>query len=719
MIKRTDLNWRLVIIFGLIIAGAFFVFPFNQNINLGLDLKGGMHVLLRADTSGIAKDKISDAIGGAVEKIRTRIDEFGVKETSITPQGDNSILVQIPGEVDREIIKRVREVGKLEFKIVEEDSDKTTAAISGTVPEGYELAQFNNTSLLLTKEVSLTGADLASSFVGFDASGLPSVKLQFTGAGAKAFAKTTEENVGKRLAIVLDGKVMSAPAIREAIGSGSAEITGDFSMDEARILTSVLNSGALPVPLLVEEERTVGPLLGSDSIRRGINSTILGAIFVAIFMIIYYFLGGVVAVTCILLNILFILAGLHLLHGTLTLPGIAGIILTLGMAVDANVLIYERIREELDAKRPLSIAIKNGFERSKSAIYDSNLTTIIAGIFLFIYGTGPVRGFATTLILGNIISIFTAIWIGKTMFSIFLNRGLKRLPMLRILKSPKIDFIKWRNLCLVVSICIIVAGMFHLYSRRSTIFGIDFSGGQVLEYKITPATNIEKIRAVLKTSGLGQLEIQDFKDVEGGIIIKSQHDVADKSEEILKKNFEQVERLKVTTVGPAVGKTLKEKALLAIVLSLLGILVYVGFKFKHFDFGFAGVVALFHDSLISLAFLSFFGYQIDLLIVTALLTIAGYSINDTIVIYDRIRELSPKMHKLSLGEIINKATNETFSRTIITSFTVIMTVVAIFLLGGEALKGFSFCLLVGFIAGVYSTIYIAAPLVLFFRKSRV
>ncbi|MDD5195970.1 MAG: protein translocase subunit SecF, partial [Candidatus Omnitrophica bacterium] len=475
----------------------------------------------------------------------------------------------------------------------------------------------------------------------------------------------------------------------------------------------------LPIPLIVEEERSVGPMLGSDSIRRGINSTLLGAAFVAIFMLIYYFLGGVVAVICILLDVLFVLAGLHLLHGTLTLPGIAGIILTLGMAVDANVLIYERVREELALNKPLSVAIKNGFERSKSAIYDSNLTTIIAAVFLFIYGTGPIRGFATTLMLGNIVSIFTAVWVGKTAFAVFLNAGLKRMPMLRLFKSTNIDFVKIRNICLVLSLIIITAGAFNFYSRRSIIFGTDFTGGQILEYKITPAANIEKVRQVLKEVSTEQLAIQDFSDIAGGIIIKSKNDVADKTEETLKKNFAQVERLRVTTIGPSVGKTLKQKALLAIILSLLGILIYVGFKFKHFDFGFAGVVAIFHDILVSLAFISFFGYEIDLLTITALLTIAGYSINDTIVIYDRIREIAPKMHKTSLKDIINKATNETFSRTIITSFTVILTVVAIHLLGGEALKGFSFTLLVGFISGVYSTIYIAAPLVLFFRKSRV
>ena len=425
-----------------------------------------------------------------------------------------------------------------------------------------------------------------------------------------------------------------------------------------------------------------------------------------------------VAVICIILDLLFILASLHLLKGTLTLPGIAGMILTLGMAVDANVLIYERIREELAAKKPLSVAVKNGFERSKSAIYDSNLTTIIAAVFLFIYGTGPIRGFATTLILGNIISIFTAVWVGKTIFSLFLDMGLSKFPMLKLFKATKIDFVKYRDICIGLSAILIVVGMFNFYSRRNNIFGTDFTGGQILEYKLTPSGDTEKIRKIFKDNGLGQLEVQDFKDIEGGIIIKSQEDIADKSDAILKKSFQSVEKLKVTTVGPTVGKVLKKKAISAIILSLLGILVYVAFRFKHWDFAVAGVIALFHDIIIALGFVSLFGYEVDLLIVTALLTIAGYSINDTIVIYDRIREILPRAHKISLREVINLAVNETFSRTIITSFTVIMVVVAIFILGGEALKAFSFCLLVGFISGVYSTVYIASPLVLLFRKAR-
>lgn len=719
MIKRADLKLRIIIILGLVIFSIFYVFPIENNINLGLDLKGGMSVLLRADTSTISAEKIPDAIGAAVEKIRTRIDAYGVKETSIQVQGDNSILVQVPGIIDRGIIDRLKEVGKLEFKLVEKDTEKISQAKAGQVPEGYEFKKYEDIQLLLHKEPVMMGSDLSESYLGFNSYGGSEPILNFTPEGSRKFAKITEDNVGEILAIVLDGTVKSAPRIDEPILNGEARIRGDFSLDDARLIVTVLNSGALPIPLVVEEERSVGPLLGSDSINRGIKSIILGAALVVSFVLVYYLLGGVITVICLILDLLFILAGLQLFKGTLTLPGIAGMILTLGMAVDANVLIFERIREELKLHKPLSIAIKNGFNRAKRTIIDANITTLIAALFLFIYGTGPIKGFATTLSLGIIASIFTSVFVGRTIFSFLLDLRLKSLSMLSLVSAPKVNFVKLKGVCIALSLIAVAVGLFNFYSQGDGAYGIDFKGGQILEYRIDPPADTEVLRNALKKEGFSEVVIQEFTDIPGGISIKSTSDVASEIDQVLKKNFEGVEELKATTVGPAVGKILRKKAYLAIALSLLGILIYVGLRFKHFDFAFAAIIALFHDVLISLGALCFAGYEINLLTVTALLTIAGYSINDTIVIYDRIRETSPRLRKASLGEIVNLAINSTLSRTIITSFTTLMVVASIFLLGGEILKGFSFTLLVGIIAGTYSSIYIAAPLVLLFRKFRV
>ena len=717
MIKRVDLKVRIGIILGLVAFSVFYVFPLEKNINLGLDLKGGMYVLLRADTSAVPLDKVTDAIGAAVEKIRNRIDAYGVKETTIQVQGGNSILVQVPGIINREIIDRLKEVGKLEFKLVERDADKISAARGGEVPEGYEFKKYEGAYLLLHSEPVIVGSDLSESYLGFNSYGGSEPILRFTSAGTRKFAKVTEDNVGEALAIVLDEKIKSAPRINEPILSGEARISGDFTLDDARLIVTVLNSGALPIPLVVEEERSVGPLLGSDSITRGVNSIMFGAALVVIFVLVYYFLGGVITVICLFLDLLFILAGLQLFKGTLTLPGIAGMILTLGMAVDANVLIFERIREELKLHKPLSLAIKNGFNRAKRTIIDANITTLIAALFLFIYGTGPIKGFATTLSLGIVASIFTSVFVGRTIFSLLLDLKLKKLPMLSIITSAKINFVKFRGVCILLSLVMISIGLFNFYSKGDAAYGIDFKGGQILEYKISPPVDTEELRDILKEEGFNEVAIQEFKDIPGGVSIRSVSDVASGIDWTLKKRFKDVQELKATTVGPAVGKILRKKAYLAIVLSLVGILIYVGIRFKHFDFAFAAVIALFHDVLISLGFLVFFGYEVNLLTVTALLTIAGYSINDTIVIYDRIREVSPRMRKSPLTEIINVAINSTLSRTIITSVTTLMVVVSIFSFGGEILKGFSFTLLVGIIAGTYSSIYIASPLVLLFRRS--
>jgi SecD/SecF fusion protein len=720
MIKKVDLKLRIGIIVAIVALSIFYIFPIDKNLNLGLDLQGGMSVLLRADTSKVPDLRKQDAISAAVEKIRNRIDIYGVKETSIQLQGADSILVQVPGLVSREMVDTLKGVGNLEFKLVEEDSEKIKQALAGEIAEGYELKEFDGKKYLLLSEPQIVGSDLAESFVGFDQYNTAAIQLRFTAEGAKKFAKVTQENVDRQLAILLDGVMKSdPPVIRQPILSGEGEITGRFTMDDARLTTSILNSGALPVPLSVEEERSVGPLLGSDSIKRGVNSILFGASLVVIFVVIYYFLGGFITIICLALNVLFILAGLHLFRGTLTLPGIAGVILTLGMAVDANVLIFERIREELRLHKPLSISVKNGFERAKRTIIDANITTLIAAFFLYIFGTGPIKGFATTLSLGIVASIFTSVFVGRTIFSMLLDLKLKKFPMLSIVPSLHFNFVKAKSVSLVISIIAIFVSVTYFYSHSDQFYGIDFKGGQFLEYKIDPPADIENVRSILNEKGYDNLTIQEFKDIAGGVIIKSKEDISSDVYRILGDKFGSVEELRVTTIGPTVGKILKRKAYLAILLSLLGILAYVFVRFKHFDFAIAAVVALLHDVLITLGFLCFFGYEINLLTVTALLTIAGYSINDTIVIYDRIREISPRMHKSKLSEIINTAINSTLARTIITSITTLFVVVSIFCFGGEALHGFSFALMIGIVAGTYSSIYIASPMVLLFRKTRV
>jgi len=708
---------RLIIVSFLLVASFLLVYPLQEKINLGLDLKGGMHLVMKVDTSGLTAKEKRGASERALEIIRNRIDELGVKEPVIQPQGEDELLIQLPGVVDRErALKIIGQTALLEFKLVEDD-EKVIEANKKKLDSEHIWAPYQGEKILLKKKALITGADLEDAQVGFGSLGMPYVSLKFNAQGSKKFAKITEENVGRRLAIILDGKVKTAPVIKEPILSGNAQITGNYSLEEANDLSLVLRSGALPCPLRVEEERTVGPLLGEDSIRRGIKATVLGVIAVSTFMVIYYFLAGVVAVLALGFNLLLILAGLSFLHATLTLPGIAGIILTLGMAVDANVLIYERIREELSLGRPLSFALKLGYERAFKTIFDSNVTTLIAALCLFIFGTGPIKGFGITLSLGIVASMFTALVFSRMMLEfIAKKRHSKNLAMMTLLKNPHFDFISKVKFCLFASTIIIAVGIYLFGMRGQSIYGIDFTGGQIQEYKFDKNIDLAKVRKLLLQAGLKDITLYDFKSQKNTLGIKSSEDTFAQVKRVLDSNFAPYHILRMEKVGPVVGRLLKKKAWGAIFFAIIGILFYITLRFKHFDFALSAVVALFHDILIALGFLLFFSHQIDLLIVTALLTIAGYSINDTIVVYDRIREISPRLYKKTLSEVINQAINQTLSRTVITSLTTILVVLCLYFVGSQNLKGFSFALLVGFVSGTYSSIYIASPLVILLRR---
>ncbi len=724
---QRKLIYKILLILGIVGLCAFYTFPLSKRINLGLDLQGGMHLLLKVDTTHLEGQAKLDACDRAVEIIRNRIDEFGVRETSIQKQGIDEIVVQLPGITDRQrAIELIGKTAMLEFKIVSSDANKLKDAIAGNIADGFELKYTldENEPLLLVKQAVLVGDALTNASVRFDQSQFnePIVALQFNAAGAKKFAEITAANVGSRLAIVLDGKVQSAPRIREAIPSGEAVITGRFDAQAAQDLALILRVGALPAPMYVEEERTVGPLLGQDSINKGVKAALIGGLLVFIFMAGYYLLAGLVSDIALLLNLLMILGGLGLLpvlfpgiSATLTLPGIAGIALSLGMAVDANVLINERMREEITAGKNLRTAISNGYARAFSAIFDSNLTTLIAAFLLFQFGTGPIRGFAVTLTIGLLASMFTTIVVTRVIFELLLNLGwIKSLPMLKFIGETKLDFISKRKIFYCLSIIVIVVGLFSYFKKGPAVYGIDFAGGQLQEYGFKTPPSVDKVRQVLKDINLADATIQQFKDNPKVILIRTSEDKNQILTDKLKESFsnEDIQILRIERVGPVAGKHLKSKAVAALIWSLVGILVYVSFRFKHINFAAAGVIAILHDVLVALGFLVITNRQIDLLSVTAFLTIAGYSINDTIVIYDRVRENVRLSRKLSLKELINLSVNQTLSRTLLTSGVTLLVVLSLLFYGGEVLSNFAFALFVGFISGVYSTVFIASPLVL-------
>ncbi len=724
------LIYRILLVVAVIGLCLYFAFPLDRRINLGLDLKGGMHLLFRIDTSGLSDDAKADAVERAKENIREAIDRLGVREPIIQKQGTDGLVVQLPGITDRQgVLDVITTVGYLEFKIVSDDSQKLQEALAGNVPEGYELkqSQENKEPLLLEKKSVLTGESLKSANIDFGEYSQPRVDLEFNSEGTKKFAEITRNNIGKRLAILLDGKVQSAPVIREEIPSGKANITGRFTQEQAQALSLILRRGALPAPVVLEEERTVGPSLGQDSINKGIFASVIGGILIFVFMAVYYLLAGVIADIALSLNLLIILGGLGMLpllfgvSATLTLPGIAGIALSLGMAVDANVLINERIREELNTGKTLRNAVSNGYSRAFSAIFDSNLTTLIAAFLLLGFGTGPIKGFAVTLIIGLIASMFTAIVVTRVILEVLLELGVvKSLPMLRFFKETHLDFIGRRKIFYAVSIVVITVGLIVFFEKGRQAYGIDFAGGQLQEYSFKNAPSIDTVREAMKELNLADASIQQFKENPRVVLIKTGLVEGEVITDKLKEKFpgEVIEVLKVEKVGPVAGQNLKVKARNAIIWSLVGILIYVAFRFKHFNFAAAGVIALIHDVLVALGALAITGRSIDLLSVTAFLTIAGYSINDTIVIYDRVRENSRLQRRMGLKELINLSVNQTLSRTILTSGVTLMMVASILVYGGEVLSNFAFTLLVGFISGVYSTVYIASPLVLAWERRK-
>ncbi len=733
-----DLGKRFLVILAVIAGCIASLIPIHKRINLGLDLKGGMHLVLKVQNEKMptlqAKE---DAVLKSMEVLRNRIDGLGVGETLIQRQGENQILLQLPGVTDREkAINMVGRVAHLEFHLVDTDDTKLKDALAGHVPEDDELMivkKEGGMPVLIKKDVAMGGEGIKDARVDFDRTGMqPKITMTFNDKGTKDFGDLTTAHVNERLAIVLDNEVLSAPNIREPILTGDAEITGEFKFEEASLLALALRTGALPVPMTIEEERTIGPLLGKDSIEAGIKATILGGILIVVFMVGYYLIGGLIASLALSINLLMVLGGMGLLNillpdsqVTLTLPGIAGIILTLGMAVDANVLINERTREEIDNGRPLSAAISTGYARAWSAILDSHVTSLIASFFLFQFGSGPIKGFAITLSIGLVASLFTSIFITRALYNFLLEkRVLKNLPMMHIFTKPNFNFLDKRTICFIFSVVILSWGMVNLAMKKDSAYGIDFAGGQIQEFKFDKPVATDLLRTIFKEAKMEHVVIQSFANAPNNIILRTPQESDDTHAQVLalfkaKLPGNHFEVLRVEKVGPVVGKALRTKAVEAILLALLGMLIYVGIRFKHYDFAAAAVIAIFHDVLITLGLIVLFGRQVDLLVVTALMTVAGYSINDSIIIYDRVRENVPKAdRRKTLADIINDSINQTLGRTILTTFVTLLSVFALYFVGGEVLNSFALVLILGFIFGTYSTVYIVSPLFLLWHGNK-
>jgi SecD/SecF fusion protein len=850
------LRWKVALMLALTAASIFLVLPsfhgnppdwvkkylYGEGLKLGLDLQGGMHLILKVDvdqavinSTDLAARDLKDSLGRkqitvvrrkgdnpyeilfslpnksalakvqsvvedefpnldlfetheaetfpeialrlsadeekfiretsveqSLEIIRNRIDQFGVAEPIIVRQGKQEIVVQLPGVRDPErALKLIGQTAQLEFKLVDRDaavdvarlvreaidngrvppdadSKALTQALKGSIPRDdavYFLREADErtgkvtkTPMLLKDRTLMTGDAVKTAHVRIGGQyNEPYVALELTDRGARIFEKITEENVGERLAIVLDGVVRSAPVIRERIGGGHAQISGQFTHEEASDLAIVLRAGALPAPVNIIQNVTVGPSLGRDSIQKGLLAGLAGAAFVIVFMVIYYRLSGIITDVAVILNILFLMAVLSLFQATLTLPGIAGIILTIGMGVDSNVLIFERMREEKALGKPIKAFIDGGYDKAFWTIVDAHVTTLITALALFLFGTGPVKGFAVTLSAGIIINLFTAIFGTRIVYDLLLaRRSLTNLSFLQIIRKTKIDFIGRRQIAFVVSGVLMGLGLlaFVQIYRGAANLGVDFSGGTMVQYRAEEAFSLDKVRGAMEATGIEGYALQEVPE-ERQLIVRVKRSVATVGDiearisEALSKGLPEAKFAmeSKSEIGSTVSQELRRKALIAIVISLAGIIGYLALRFD-ISFGVAAAAATFHDVLVVLGILYVLDMEITLLIVTALLTLAGYSLTDTVVIFDRIRESLRRYGKLSFAEVINRSVNEMLGRTIITSGTTLMVVLCLFLFGGVVIRDFAFALLLGVIVGTYSSVFVASPAIYLWHKGK-
>ena len=836
----------------------------KRAINLGLDLQGGIHLVMEVETEDLEPEEARDAVDRAQEVIRNRVDQFGVAEPTIQRQGENRIIVELPGLQDVERAKNlIGQTALLEFQLLEPDEDRdrllqridgvlgasastesetgdeesgTSIASESATPvesdkelesdkdpevapsslfdEGDDATSATNEPNLFTSDESdraepaaglmsrlvrigtgvgvlqrdlvavksmladpralslipsdvefvftsraegpesspyyllylvrvraeMTGGMIADAQVTIGQSveymGQPIVDLWTTDDGVSRFRTITGAHIGERLAIVLDGAVYSAPTIQSKIMNGRSIITGSGTQEEAKDLAIVLRAGALPAKVEIIEDRTVGPSLGHDSIEQGRVAGIISMLLVAVFMVLYYRLAGAVADIALAMNVLFVMAVLAGFHATLTLPGIAGIILTIGMAVDANVLIFERIREELRAGKTVRAAIDAGYGNALSAIIDANITTFIVGVVLYEFGTGPIRGFALTLCVGIVSSLFTALVVTRALFNFYTKRSSTTslsIGPVAFLANVKIAFLSLRKMAFGVSAVVLLAGLGSIFAHNGLTAGIDFAGGTLLELHFEPPVQIDEIRSQLKkvdvsgkTVDLSGSEIKQFGPPSDVLIRVTEEesgtDIADGIKATLKAGLagninagDWVRRQE--KVGPRIGEELTGAAFRAVLLSLALILIYMAWRFKQFLYGYAAVIALFHDVVLTLGLISILDMEITLAVVAGLLAIVGYSLNDTIVVFDRIRENLLGRKRLSFTEILNGSINECLSRTVVTSLTTLMAVIAMMIWGGEVIRDFTITLLIGIFVGTYSSMFVASP-VLFYGQQR-
>lgn len=737
--NRTAKRILALLIILLVIFGWYFTIrgipgvmdPIKDKVQLGLDIKGGVYAVLKADTGKLSGDKLQETMEQTKEVINERVNQMGLKEPTVTVEGMNRIRVELPGAEDsQEAIDTIGQTAQLEFRLA-------------------------NKSLIMTGDnVKDAGIDKDSK------NGRYKVTLQFTSEGAKKFEQATRDAISgmvksaygnekdsdkaevkdNAIVILLDNKIKSAPTVEKIISGDSCEITsaGGFSQKEASKLSALIRGGALPVDLKVISSSTQSATIGMDALEKSVTAGLIGLLIVLIIMVAGYRMMGVAADIALLFYVVILVAIMAMMGSVLTLPGIAGIILSVGMAVDANVVIFSRIREEIIAGKAIPAATRIGSKRAMTTVIDSQVTTLIAAVVLYQMGTSSVKGFAWTLMIGIIVSIFTAVVVTNFYLGLLStnskfakpgNFGIRADGTTTFNLKKQFHFLKYRKKTYIIPVIIILIGV-GFFAFRGLNFGIDFTGGSMIQIDMGKVVDAEKVSDAVEHSGVdmskGSVVLSGDKNNQ--VIIRTT-DALDinKTNELVNTvgkelNAKNIKFLANDLFGGSVGKELRNNAIKAILIAAMCMLVYIRMRFSEWRFGLAAIIALCHDILILITFYLVFNVTVNNPFIAAVLTVVGYSINDTIVIFDRIRENAKYMRKMDRIDMIDVSINQTLGRSVMTSVTTLVVMIPLLIMGGNTIREFTLPLMVGVLVGCLSSIFIASPvyydLTMFFEKKK-
>lgn len=713
----------------------------QSQLRLGLDLKGGVGVTLKIDQS--EQDQLNqfeqaEQLKDAIEIMAERLDGMGVAEPVIRARGEDAIEIQLAGlstKDNPEVIDAVKKPARLEFRRVHPDLEPDTTP-KNRYPVGYEVlaeeiedhrsGEVYERRQFVKLIPEATGEIVDDAFASQTQAGGYQINLVMTSEGADTFRQVTERMVGEPLAIVLDGKLYSAPTIQGVL-SRNAQITGSFSQREAIELANVLNN-PLAVELRVDEMYEVGPTMAADARESSVSAAKWGAILVVAFMLVYYFLGGLVAVVSAIINVIIVLGVLASLGATLTLPGVAALVLTLGMGVDANILIFERLREELRAGKSIKNATSGAFDKVTSTIVDANVTTLITASILVWLGTGPVKGFGVTLAIGICASIFCALVVTRFMVDFLVHRvGVSKVLGLDLLPEKKLDFFQFRKPAFIASWLLVLAGVISVVIHHDNILGKDFTGGDEMTVNYSERVDTSDIMKVVDEQELGDVTVlyQSLIGEDREVLkVQTPFDQARSTLVILQSAFPNagLEEAGINQIGASVSQNIQWNALLSVLCALGGIMLYVALRFEV-GYGVGAVVATIHDVLMTIGVFVICG-ELDLFVsgqftapmLAAILMIVGYSINDTIVVFDRIREELDLNPGTDLRTIINLAISRVFSRSLLTSITTLLAAVSLYVFGAGVINDFAFVFIIGILVGTFSSIFIASPVFFWWHK---